>query len=85
MLCAIWRPHHHPSMHACQSFMVTYQKLKDELLTDSLLGKPPIFAKEWFAEVGSLAAGGRAVTGAPLLRAWTRGRRTWTTTSLAAS
>lgn len=32
--------------------MEAYAKLKEELCNDPIVGKPPSFAKEWFAEVG---------------------------------
>lgn len=42
------------SSHVCQqAFTETYDKLREELLADPILGKPPIFAKEWFRKVGA--------------------------------
>ncbi len=34
-----------------QSFLDVYSKLRDELINDSSLGKPPPHAVEWFSEV----------------------------------
>lgn len=39
--------------HAClQSFMSVYDKLREALLEDKVLGEQPVHAKEWLKEVG---------------------------------
>lgn len=43
--------HHRPSVVFLQSFMDAYKVIKNDLMEDELLDKPPAFSQEWTAEV----------------------------------
>ncbi|GAX81541.1 hypothetical protein CEUSTIGMA_g8969.t1 [Chlamydomonas eustigma] len=38
-------------VHSRDSFKAVYDRLKEELLADEIMGSPPDFAKEWFSNV----------------------------------